>query len=38
MLIFALPTIFFFREKPKFPASTLKIEQNDDHSVWQEFK
>lgn len=37
MVLFAFPTLPFFREKPKFPPSTLKITVTE-HSVWQEFK
>jgi hypothetical protein len=37
MIIFAAPLIFLFREKPKFPASTLKLVKSE-HSVWTEFK
>ena len=37
MILFALPTILFFREKPKYPASMLKITQAE-HSPWEEFK
>jgi hypothetical protein len=36
MITFALPAIIFFREKPKFPASALKLEKSE-HSIWTEF-
>jgi len=37
MVLFALPAIFLFREKPEFPPSHIKIVPTD-HSPWQEFK